>query len=220
MRNSLIRIVLMCAVVSSAAFIGCDKEEDPLNPNTGGTGLFKTAGTFSFSSNRGNFSANGIFDTLMISQNAAGAFSYSEHNMHFVVVFAYDMTSQTNMKVVYAGMVDSVAIAAGNYSFNPSSTSAKNGFFVYMPNLADTSLANSLFMLINGAVNVSAVSSSAVSGSFSGTGFSVYDTTNAITVSNGSFNTPIVEKYFGYDTGNEAVVVEKIKADIRRRMIR
>ena len=64
MKSTAFRLLVLAGLTAGLTITGCDKETDPVSP--GGSGLFKSAGTFSFSSNRGDFSANGIFDTLML----------------------------------------------------------------------------------------------------------------------------------------------------------
>lgn len=213
------KTVLMAALLLASFFmIGCEKD-DETPTSTGGTktGLFKSAGTFSFSSDQGNFIANGIFDTLMASSNASGAFKYTEGNRTFVMVFAYNVSSQTNMQVVFAGMADTASTTStGTYSFN-NSTGSKVGFFGYFPNLADTSSAAKFFVLTKGAMNVSSLSATAIAGTFSGTGVNVFDTLQTIALTNGTYNSPIVESYFAIDSDEELMIREKIQEAVRKK---
>ncbi|KAB2924435.1 MAG: hypothetical protein F9K22_06205 [Bacteroidetes bacterium] len=214
MNNTHFRLLVFAALVAGLTIVGCDKETDPVSP--GGSGLFKSAGTFSFSSNRGNFAANGIFDTLMTSQSAAGAFSYSDGNMEYVVVFAYDVTNPMAPKLVYTGMIDTAtAVGAGTYSYS-AVNAQRMGFFAYFPNLADTASLPQFYMLLNGASVVSSASETNISGTFSGSGYNIFDTLTTIQVSSGSFNAPVVDRYFVYG-GMDDELVSRIKSDIHRR---
>lgn len=212
-------LVLSFAVGLTA--IGCDSEDN--NPQTPGnkTGLFKTAGTFSFSSNIGNFSANGIFDTTFATLNAAGAFQYTSRNVNFIVVVAYDMTSATNKKIVFSGVADTLnAIATGSYPYIVEEAS-KFAFFGYLPNAGDTSSLGAMYVLTSGSMNVSSLSSTSISGTFSGNGMNVVDTTRTITVTNGTFNTPIVEHYFEFEkSSGTSAIREKILNFIQEKLRR
>ncbi len=216
MKHQNTSLVFAAILFASFFMTGCEKD-DETPTSTGGTktGLFKSAGTFSFSSNQGNFIANGVFDTLMASSNASGAFKYTEGNRTFVMVFAYNVSSQTNMQVVFAGMADTASTTStGTYSFN-NSTGSKVGFFGYFPNLADTSSAAKFFVLTNGAMNVSSLTATAIAGTFSGTGVNVFDTLQTIALTNGTYNSPIVESYFAIDSGDDEMVNGRIREKIR-----
>lgn len=218
MKNQSRLITAALTLILGIIVIGCDKEENPSGPGTGpGTGLFKTAGTFSFSSNRGNFSVSGVFDTLFTSANAAGAFQYTEQGANMIIVYAYDMRDTSNMRVVFAGVVDTLnPIAAGAFSF-ADVDSARYGIFGYMSDIADFS-NSSFYVLVDGSISITTLTTSVVTGSFSGNGVDAFDTLNTIAVANGSFNTPIVEKYFGYGRDDEGLVQERIQAMVRREL--
>lgn len=223
MKHAWQRAVLLFTLAIGIATVGCDSEDS--NPQTprNNTGLFKTAGTFSFTSDRGNFSANGIFDTTFATLNAAGAFQYTSGNLRFVIVFAYDLTSQTTQKIVFAGVADTLnAIATGSYPFTVNET-PKAAFFGYIPNAADTSSFGAFYILTSGSMNVGSISSTSMSGTFSGNGFNVTDTTSAITVTNGTYNTPIVEHYYELEfekSSGSSAMQEKIKNFIQEKLRR
>ena len=205
-------------LIAGSTFFGCNETNDSKSiSGTTKQGLFKDAGTFSFSSNLGNFTANGVFDTLMISSNAAGAFKYTQGTHSVIVVFAYNVASPLNAQIVWAGVIDTLnTTSTGSYSFAQIGT--KIGIFGYFPNIADTSANSTFYLLTSGSMNVAALTATALSGTFSGNGVSVFDSTKTIAVTNGSYNTPIVEQYFSLDDGNVAVIQQRIKAEIKKHL--
>lgn len=216
--RSMIHGSLALAVFALLLSTGCDDSSSTPTTAKTGTGLFKTEGTFSFSSNRGNFSATGVFDTLMTNPSASGAFTYTENGKTVVMVFAYNFTSQTNIQMVFSGVADaSGTVTTGSYPFN-ATTGTKVGVFGYFPNLSDNSAGSAFYILTGGTMNVSSISTGAVAGSFAGTGVNVEDTLQTISVTNGSYNTPVVERYYDTPSSMEARVVEKIKAVVRKEL--
>lgn len=189
--------------------IGCDKEENPAsNGNNNTNGLFKTSGTFSFSSTKGNFVAEGVFDTLMTNTSASGAFKYTEGDQSVLMVMAYNVVSSTNMSLVFAGIIDTNGTVSSGTSYSFAGTSgSKLAVFGYSPNIADTSVNIAFYFLNKGSFNVTTLTEAAIAANFSGSGLNVYDTTKTITLSNGSCNTPIVNSFF--DFGMENIVVQK-----------
>ncbi|MBP6672516.1 MAG: hypothetical protein KA247_05175 [Bacteroidetes bacterium] len=219
MNKSIQTVIVLCALIIGVTAAGCDDSSS--TPTTGktGTGLFKTEGTFSFTSNRGNFTATGVYDTLMTNPSASGAFTYTEDGKTVVMVFAYNIVSQTNIQMVFSGVADaSGTVTAGSYPFNVE-TGSKVGIFGYFPNLADNSAASAFYVLTGGAMNVSSVSTGAVAGTFAGTGVNVEDTLQTITITNGTYNTPVVERYYETPGTIEALAVEKIKAAVRKELM-
>jgi hypothetical protein len=221
MKTQLRSIISISVVLLALTVTGCTDSDSATTPsNSAGNGLFKTSGTFSFSSDKGNFTAQGVFDTLMANTSASGAFKYTEGNRSFIMIFAYNITSQTNVQIVFAGITDTAALTStGTYSF-AGTNGSKVGVFGYIPNAADTSSAPAMYFLTTGAMNLSSLTQTAVAGSFAGTGKNAFDTTKTITLTNGSYNTPIVEQYFSLDDFEDdtMVIQEKIKAVVRKQM--
>ena len=211
--------IVLCALVIALTSVGCDDSSSTPTTTKTGTGLFKTEGTFSFTSNKGNFSATGVFDTLMSNPSASGAFTYTENGKTVVMVFAYNIVSQTNIQMVFSGVADaSGSVTAGSYPFNVT-TGTKIGIFGYFPNLSDNSASSAFYVLTSGAMNVPSVSNAAVAGTFSGSGVNAEDTLQTISITNGSYNTPVVERYYDTPGSIEALAVEKIKAAVRKEMM-
>lgn len=211
---SLSAIAVLCLFLA-----GCDDSSStPVSSKTNLSGLFKTEGTFSLTSNRGNFLATGIFDTLYTNTSASGAFKYTEDGNTVVMIFAYNVISQTNFQMVFAGFIDTLnTTAAGTYSFNPVGSS-KIALFGYFPNMLDTSDASGFYFLNSGSMNVSTLTATSVAGTFSGGGKDVVDTNRTITISNGTFNTPVVEHYFATPDYEDELVIGKIKETVRNEM--
>jgi hypothetical protein len=178
MMNSYKMIFTMFVLASMLMFWGC-KDSDSATPTGtgGGTGLFKTAGTFSFSSNRGNFSAQGIFDTTFMNTSASGAFKYTEGRQTVIMVFAYNVVSPTNVQFAFAGIADTVnTTSTGTYSFSGASGS-KIAFFGYIPNAADTSSTAAFYIMTGGSFVVTGLTATNITGTFSGQGMNENATT-------------------------------------------
>ncbi|MFA6455316.1 MAG: hypothetical protein WCW40_00740 [Bacteroidota bacterium] len=213
MKHALFTIAILLGIIAA----GCDDAKNAAAAGSG-TALFKTAGTFSFSSNRGNISANGIFDTLYTAKNASGAFRFKSGNANIVVVFAYNTVSQTNVQVAFVGVVDTVnAIAVGSFPFTLT-TANKRAFFGYFPNAADSTAATQFYGLTSGSVTVSAISATQITGTFSGTGYDQNNSANpqTIDVTGGTFNTPVVEQSIDLSGDTNEPVQQWIKNAIRK----
>lgn len=209
----------MFVLASMLMVLGC-KDTDSATPTgtAGGTGLFKTAGTFSFSSNRGNFSAQGIFDTTFMNTSASGAFKYTEGRQSIIMVFAYNVVSPTNVQFAFAGIADTVnTTSTGTYSFSGASGS-KIAFFGYIPNAADTSSTAAFYIMTGGSFVVTGLTATNITGTFSGQGMNENATTQTISVTNGSCNTPIVDQFFSFDGGQTVPAQAKIKSIIRKQL--
>ena len=211
---------VLCALIIGLTTAGCDDSSStPTTGRTTGNGLFKTEGTLSFSSNRGNFTATGVFDTLMTNASASGAFTYTEGGKTIVMVFAYNVISQTNVQMVFSGVGDtSGTVSTGSYPFNLT-TGSKIGIFGYFPNIADNSANPAFYVLTSGSMNISSISATSVAGSFASTGLNAMDTLQTISITNGTYNTPVVEHFFDTPSSIEALAVEKIKAAVRKELM-
>ncbi|MFZ4620711.1 MAG: hypothetical protein ACOYNS_09140 [Bacteroidota bacterium] len=221
MRFSLQTCIILAVLALGLSSVGCDSSSSTGSTTKAPTsGLFKTEGTLSFSSNKGNFSAKGIFDTLMSNASASGAFTYTENKKTIVMVFAYNVVSQTNVQLVFSGVGDTVGtVSNGSYPFNPTSGS-KVAIFGYMPNIMDTSANSAFYALTKGSFNISSISASAVAGTFAGTGVSAFDTLQTISVTSGTYNTPVVDHYYGTPGKIETMAMQKIRTAVRKELQR
>ena len=210
--TSMTRTTSLFTLLLAAGLIigGCSKESSTSSNTKNTGGLFKSEGTFSFSSNRGNLTATGIFDTLMQNSSASGAFKYTQGTKTAVMIVAYNVVSSTNMSMAFLFYMDTLnATNVGTYSFELPK--AKAAVFGYIPNMMDTTGNALFFVLTKGSVNVTALSESATAGNFTGTGYDVSDTLKTITLTNGSFQTPVVDHYYDVPGDNSKQMPEMVR---------
>lgn len=206
------RISSLFTLLLAAGLIigGCSKDSSTTSSTKNTGGLFKSEGTFSFSSDKGNFTATGIFDTLMMNNSASGAFKYTEGTQTVVMVMAYNIVSSSSMSMAFLFYIDTLnTTSVGSYSFDLKT--AKQAVFGYIPNMMDTSSAAAFYVLTKGTLNVTSLSETATAGNFTGSGVSAYDTLKTITLTNGSFQTPVVEHYYGVPGDNNSQVPEIVR---------
>jgi len=153
-----------------------------------------TSGTTSFNSDKGNFTATGIYDASATSGTGAGGFLSSTSGAGSLVIYAYRFNSATSLDLLIIQCMDTAPIATGTYTYPP--TSSKSTFISYYPagNPADSSANFYLLSTATSAV-ISAISSTNVQGTFSGNGMFYANSTpnpsNTIAVTGGTFNVPI-----------------------------
>ena len=206
------RISSLFTLLLAAGLIigGCSKDSSTASSNSTKGGLFKTEGTFSFASNRGNMTATGIFDTLMQNSSASGAFKYTQGTKTAVMIVAYNVVSSTNMSMAFLFYMDTLnTTTVGTYSFDLPKV--KSAIFGYMPNLLDTTGNAMVYMLTKGSVNVTSLTESATAGNFTGTGYEISDTLKTITVTSGSFQTPVVEHFYDVPGDNNKQIPEIVR---------
>ena len=181
----------MRTVVVSALFVpflivivamqtGCNKDN---NPVTSGGNLF-----FSFTSNRGNFLANGTFNDTVTSGSGAKGYRSSANS---ITIIAYRFNSPSDVDVVALILSSTNGLKTQTYQYGSSGTSA---LFLYAPhvNTSGTISITEGYVLISGSVIVSSITSDHIQGTFSGTGFLSSNTSQTISVTGGSFNTSYV----------------------------
>ncbi len=221
MRFYLHTYIILAVLAVSFSAVGCNDSSSTASTTISPTtGLFKTEGTLSFSSTKGSFSAKGIFDTLMTNASASGAFTYTENKKTIVMVFAYNVVSQTNVQMVFSGSADTIGtVSTGSYPFNPTS-GTKIAIFGYIPNIMDTTANTSFYALTKGALIISSISASAVAGTFEGSGVNAFDTLQTINITTGTFNTPVVDHYHGTPGKIETMAVQQIRSAVRKELQR
>jgi hypothetical protein len=162
--------------LGSGLFLG----EDDGGGNGGGT----ASGSLAFNSDRGNFSASGSWNPAATSGEIVGAWRISQSGYDYLYIWGWKITTMNDIAISTVLLYKSGSLTTGNYTF-PS-----EAIFTYTPHLnyADTSSASNSYSLINGTLNLSALTSSTAQGSFSGTGIHVTNNTTTINVSNGSFD--------------------------------
>lgn len=156
--------------------------------NNGPTGTVGGIWSLNFLSNKGNFTANGKYDTTRAYGTGVGGFrSTSSKN---IIVFGYRINSATDVDVVVIGIADTGAIHSGTYIF----TGNENVLFLhYYPHVSSGSLSNLgyPYALTSGNFVISSISSTDIQGTFSGRGAYVVNPSDSITVTNGSFVTSL-----------------------------
>ncbi len=161
----------------------------------GGGSTFTTAGTVAFSSNVSNFSANGIFNDATTTGSGAGGFRMDTTGQSQLVIYGYKYNSPTSVDLAIIVFFDVAPISAATYVYPP--TTSKFVMISYAPALNPNSSTSESYILSTSATaTISAVSTSSAAGSFSGSGvFSsngVPNLTKTISVTNGTFNVPVI----------------------------
>ncbi len=152
----------------------------------GNTGGKSGSGSYSFSSDRGNFSASGAWDTSVAAQpSQVGAWRDSSSGKDDFSIYAVNYLSSTSADVSILIFKKSAgALDTGQYTFPSQAT------FGYGANInpTDTAALLSAYILSTGSVSVDSLKDSTTSGTFSGTGFQYSNITRTISVSNGKFS--------------------------------
>ena len=165
-----------------------------LTPGGGGGGGFTTAGTISFSSNKGNFTATGIYDEKATTGSGAGAFTQSSAGGNTLTIYGFRVNSATSIDITVIQFMDSAPIATG--SFVSPSTGSKSVTVLYFPANNPNDTTENFYLLSTATANISAISASNAQGTFSGNGVysanGTLDPTNTIAVTSGTFNVPVM----------------------------
>jgi len=153
-----------------------------------------TSGTVSFNSDKGNFSANGIYNPSATTGSGAGGFLMTSSGSNILAIYAYRFNSITSLDLAIIEFMDTAPIAAGTFTY--PSTSSKSVLISYFPALNLNDTTSSFYLLMTSTTaTISALSSSNAQGTFSGNGmYFVNGTPNpsqTITVTGGSFNVPV-----------------------------
>jgi hypothetical protein len=183
-------------------------------------GGFTTAGSMSFTSNQGNFSANGIYNPSATTGTGAGAILQSSGGSNFLTVYGFRVNSATSFDIALVQFMDSSPIATGSFVYPPT-TGSKLVMISYFPamNPSDTT-TESFYLLSTATANISAITSSNAQGTFSGSGmFYVNSTPNpsqTINITGGTFNVPVIPG--GANTVNNKIegIVKRIVSQQRR----
>lgn len=169
--------------------------------------VFTTAGSLSFTSTVGNFSANGIFDNATDSMptNSQGAGGFYAHNVGpyaMLQMIGYVKNSPTSWDIVAVVFMDSVDVTAGTFPFWTGDGPSKRAELLYVKgwNPSDSSNGNPFdvgnYALVTGNGSLSSFTGTSAQGTFSGTGSwfaqGIADPTKPITLTNGTFTVPVV----------------------------
>jgi hypothetical protein len=196
---------------------------------------FTTPGTLSFLSTVKNFSANGILDINdgpPSNSSGAGAMKYSDGGINIVQVIGYNANSSTSYDVAFLMIVDPTAISTSMYNFKPMRTDSvvaiKSAGFFFFQNINPNDTINIFdigqYVLNTGSLAVSAVAANSIQGSYNGTGAlmngltGILDPTKPITVSSGTFNTPMLMS-FSADQ-NVRSMIKRLSQKVQQYMLR
>jgi hypothetical protein len=180
------------------------------------SGGFTIAGTLSFISNKGDFSANGIYDPTATSGTGAGAMIRSSGGINTLTIYGLRINSATNVDITLIQFVDTAPLAIGTFAFTPT-TSLKSVSISYAPatNPSDTTAPN-FYLLTSATASISVLSSSDAEGTFSGSGVSyvnaIPDFSQSINVTAGSFKVPVIPISGSVNTANKNIesIVKRI----------
>lgn len=191
--------------------------------------IFTTAGSLSFSSTVGNFSANGIFDNASDSMptNTQGAGGFYAHNLGpyaTLQIVGYVKNSSTNWDVAIVAFLDSINIVTATYPFLTDVGPIQRAEFLYVKgwNPSDTTgddpFNNGCYMLATGSASLSSFTETSAQGTFSGTGtwyvLNIPDPTKPITLTNGTFAVPVISG--SITTSADQKAIEKLRHRISR----
>lgn len=169
---------------------------------------FTTPGSLSFASNVGNYSANGIFDnrtdSMPSNTQGVGGFYFEGFGPEYSLsVVGYFKNSATDWDIVVVSYFDSVSFAPGSYPFLATPTLKRQAEFLFIKGWnPDTSggdpFEQGSYMLATGSALISSFTTTNAQGTFSGTGSwfvqGVPDPSKPISVSGGTFNTPVIKE--------------------------
>lgn len=154
-----------------------------------------TAGSVSFSSNRGNYSASGIAEFGTYAP-ASGQGAIAMQDYESIFLLSYKVNSSTNMDMTLIGFVNNTYDYKGTFSYPDV---GRIVYISYYPgtNPTDSTFLSSGYLLASSATaQVTSFSASALAGTFFGNGYFIQDTSivsdKTITVTNGVFSAPIV----------------------------
>jgi hypothetical protein len=167
--------ILVAAVFPIA---GCKSSTGP----SGGGG--PTVSSLSFNSNRGNFSASGVFDTMLTpGSQTVGAWRFQGTSSDSFIVLALIIGSDSSLTVAALFFFKQGTLTAGSLSF------PTEAMFLYAPavDIQDTT-PPSIYTIITGQASISNLTNTSAQGSFSGNGSDIFNLSRLISVTNGSFN--------------------------------
>ncbi len=154
-----------------------------------------TAGLLSFSSNRGDFSVNGIGE-YGVNPPTSGSGAIALQAFDAIMILAYKVNSSTDIDIAVIGLESNTSVYSGSF-FYPSS--GKAAYITYYPNVNpnDSSSMAKLYILASSATaNIQEISSSNIQGTFSGNGYfvnnGINDLTKTIAVTSGDFNLQLI----------------------------
>jgi hypothetical protein len=168
---------------------------------------FTSPGNLAFTSTVNNFSANGIFlnsDSLPSNTQGVGGWYMvrpTDGNRASFLIIGYYKNSDISWDIIMIDVQDSLSVKSGSYSFLIDPMIMKRAMCRYVagwnPNIGTgDDPFNHGYRLTSGSLNISALTANNGQGIFNGSGVfvnnEVPDPTKPITITNGTFNVPIV----------------------------
>lgn len=170
--------------------------------------VFTSAGSLSFTSTAGNFSASGIFDNVSDSmpsntQGAGGLFSFNAlgPTAAMLEVIGYVKNTPTNWDIAVVVFVDSTDVITGAHPFLTGEGPIKRAEFLYVKGWNPSAtggdpFSSGSYVLVTGSASLSSFTGTSAQGTFSGTGTwydqAIPDPLKPITLTNGTFNVPVI----------------------------
>lgn len=166
--------------------------------------VFTSPGKMSFTSNMGEFTADGIYvesGNGPVSGQGAGGFLQGEEG-YFIncTIIAYRFSSPQSTDVVFLDFTRK-DFGPASLAFGRTSQRIDSAQMVFFLGINPASSTMDMQYLTAGTMNVSAFTQSQAAGTFSGYGVmrknGITGTVGSLTVSNGSFSVPLVLEDFG-----------------------
>lgn len=154
-----------------------------------------TAGLLSFTSNRGDFSVNGMGE-YGVNPPTSGSGAIALQAFDAIMILAYKVNSSTDIDITLIGLESNTSVYSGTF-FYPSS--GKAAYITYYPNVNPNdslSMGKGYLLASSATATIQAISSSKIQGTFSGNGYfannGINDLTKTIAVTNGDFNIQLI----------------------------
>ncbi len=178
-----------------------------------------TAGAVSLTSNRGNFSVNGVGE-FGIYPPVSGAGALAMQDFESLMLFAYKVNSPTSLDIVLIGFESNTSDYSGTFYYPASGKIVYISYFTGA-NPTDTTFLQSGFLLnASSTATMESITSTSMKGTFSGNGYyfsnGAYNTAVGINVTNGAFNVPIVRTGLMADRSVEKNVSRMMKKILER----
>ncbi len=157
----------------------------------GGGGGNTTPGSMSFNSDKGNFSANGVYNTNASSGSGALAYRDSVQGIQLLVVFAYRYTTPMSVDIGIVDFAIHPGSEVGTYSVAQGQVTMR---YLVGINPNGQNPYDNYYGATSGTAAISSFSSSGAQGTFSGAGVYYMNQTpssQSFSMSNGTFTVPL-----------------------------
>ncbi len=189
-----------------------------LSGGGGGGGGNTTPGSMSFNSDRGSFSANGVYNSTVPNGSGAVAYRDSVQGIQLLVVIAYRYTTLTSLDIAIVDFAIHPGSEVGTYSVAQGQVTIR--YMVGVDPRTQNPYDN-YYGATTGTAAISSFSSSGAQGTFSGSGVFYTNQTpgsQTFSLTNGTFSVPLGSP--GAYSGSASAVVrflDKLHAEGRLR---